>query len=73
VKKTEWFPARIKPMRHGVYETRTGADEYGDWYQYWDGKNWRATGSTVDRAYSVRAGSASTFSRVEWRGLTEKA
>lgn len=77
MKKTEWFPESVKPVRTGVYQTRTDYEKWlGDkdeWYQYWDGITWRATGTTVDRAYNVALFSSGDFSHVEWRGLTEPA
>jgi hypothetical protein len=76
-KVTEWFPADVTPVRAGVYQTRTDyekwLDDKDEWFQYWDGITWRATGTTVDRAYGNAPFSGGDFVSVEWRGLTERA
>jgi hypothetical protein len=69
MKKTEWFPANVKPVRVGVYRVEKS---FGVVWAHWNGKSW-SHGCTqrnvpadvawfYDQAYPV----------IEWRGLAEK-
>ena len=64
MKKTKWFPHKIKPVREGVYETRY----FGNGYSYWTGKKWGWEGGTPREAvvFLDRGGAAQDKS---WRGL----
>ena len=70
MKKTEWFPACIKPVRVGEYEVNRPCMPSERWAQcrmFWNGNRWQYP----DRGYT-------DFGTVhesggEWRGLTEKA
>lgn len=66
-KLTPWFPADVKPVRVGVYETRD-VSVYGSKYQCWNGKWWGCYSFDVKKAYKDRRGK-SCCQCVEWRGL----
>ena len=55
MKKTDWYPPNIKPVREGLYEV--GSDELSV-KVYWDGKHWiRGNGTELP------------LQEVCWRGL----
>lgn len=60
-KKTGWFPAHIKPVRVGWYETRNPFDyaKVSDFRWWWDGVRWT---HGPGQAYT-------TFQNRTWRGL----
>lgn len=66
---TEWYPASVKPLRVGVYETDflTRAGNFA----YWDGKLWGNSKSSP-RAANMRR-SPSPVQDKGWRGLKEPA
>jgi hypothetical protein len=70
---TDWFPADVKPVRIGVYETR---DELGAlWFNYWTGDRWSwgVTPHGIQQgAWPKKTGCASCQYR-KWRGLREPA
>lgn len=41
-KKTRWFPASVKPVRRGWYETdiATYSESLDEFRVYWTGKRW---------------------------------
>ena len=71
---TNWFKAKQKPVRIGVYPTRftvisTGKVREG--YTYWNGRAWNIQHETVENA----AKSISCFGACqnkEWWGFAEK-
>jgi hypothetical protein len=68
MKLTEWYPAHIKPVRKGVYETsRSG--RLG--YSYWTGRQW--TNQSRYAAYADRHKTWITGAnqKKNWRGLAE--
>jgi len=67
MKKTDWFPASVKPVRAGWYERDWGSmctdDEA---YDYWNGRNWfYGDGFWRSVCYSAP-------NNKKWRGLAEK-
>jgi len=69
MKKTEWYPANIKPIHKGVYETRASEDEGGDCFNYWNGACWLTTICIPSQPFTH---DASCIQDIEWRGLAEK-
>ncbi len=78
MKKTPWFPADIKPVHVGVYETkhevRPGAPE--SCFRYWDGKWWSLGARPPAMAHWLRGAFTELVSEFnvvdEWRGLADK-
>jgi hypothetical protein len=76
MKLTAWFPADVKPVHAGVYETQSPVFEYEEnWYSFWDGVQWgqsyhRLHGEAVDAAYRNRR--PTCYQDHPWRGLAEK-
>lgn len=71
-KFTPWFPHGTKPVRKGVYNTKSA---WCSWdaegaYQYWNGTQWKCTDATAAGAYRDRM-YRSDYQEVEWRGLAE--
>ncbi len=65
MKKTEWFPYNIKPVRIGVYEVWNEG-----WYAHWNGRRWGWPFENVAMAYANPSPKgASQFK--DWRGLTK--
>jgi hypothetical protein len=69
MKKTEWFPAFVRPVRAGVYEVfrpcRRGT-KFFRCFMLWDGRTWRyVSGGYSDFGSSFEAGN-------KWRGLAKK-
>lgn len=62
MKKTEWYPAHVKPVRKGWYEIDLGFKKFGD-FAYWTGKSW-SWGTGASRLFNQNR---------QWRGLTEPA
>lgn len=73
--KTDWFPASVKPVRAGLYETErfqvTDAAA-GIRLARWDGFNWRYVESTGLMPAGGRM-EMCTRDGDRWRGLTEEA
>jgi hypothetical protein len=71
MKLTPWFPAKVKPVRVGVYEIENYSSS--KWYRYWDNEHWYSGAATPNGAiaqfniYRLIA----TF-RTPWRGLAEE-
>lgn len=40
MKKTAWYPASLKPVHIGVYETDLGSAFSRFGFSYWDGNHW---------------------------------
>jgi hypothetical protein len=66
MKKTEWFPPHIKPVRKGHYECRRPGFPYTLGLDYWNGTFWC-------EARSKKPFSTSLQNTYEWRGLKEEA
>lgn len=62
---TGWFPADVKPVRIGVYQTR---DAEKTVFQMWDGHAWCLMADSVDLA-GMWFGYESINSDPTWRGL----
>lgn len=73
-KLTQWFKADIKPTRVGVYQANwlPKADTYGDWYAYWDGKEWGWMALNISEAVRVYKETDRRHKRLAWRGLAAK-
>jgi hypothetical protein len=69
-KLTDWFPADVKPVRVGVYQTRQG-EEFSDWFQFWNGTFWSESSGYVDGAFRSQGRPSEGFNEVEWRGLAQ--
>ena len=66
MKLTPWFPPEVKPVRVGVYD-------FGAWYRFWNGSDWKQGTSSVEGAYLLRHGPVSKIANhQQWRGLAEK-
>jgi hypothetical protein len=70
--KTEWYPARIKPVRNGLYETRVNSSSWPVW-SVWTGKHWSKPSTDPEWAASNLCRGESFWQNREWRGLTEPA
>jgi len=65
---TKWFPASVKPVRKGAYET--SAVSGCETYQHWNGVFWGMYAPSPERASeSAYSESVSSEQNVEWRGL----
>lgn len=71
MKLTPWFPAKVKPVRKGVYQRDYGVDGLGIEFCYWDGNRWGLFGYTPDDAKSW-AYLPTGYGKCKWRGLAEK-
>lgn len=71
MKKTSWYPANIKPVHIGVYETDLvlALDRFG--FSYWDGSYWGNQFETPERA-EVRRDMRGAQDK-PWRGLKDPA
>lgn len=65
--RTDWFPADVRPERHGAYETKN-ADHERVWFQYWNGKQWGGF-CTSPEASKRDANYRSARQFPLWRGL----
>lgn len=77
MKETEWFPADIKPVREGVYETISPVFGERGWFCYWSGKYWcQASFDSGSQARSIIHANAirirSSWQDRRWRGLAQK-
>lgn len=71
MKKTSWFPARIKPVHAGVYETKHPGIQSRSVYQHWDGEQWGYYQPSPEAAWAFRR-SRSSYQERPWRGLAQK-
>lgn len=72
-KLTPWFPANIKPVHEGVYQTKIHAGDKSGGFQYWNGFSWRFWGIDAQDAYYCKeARSGFNQGAIQWRGLTRK-
>jgi hypothetical protein len=72
-KLTPWFPADVKPVHVGLYET----DCYNTCqksYQFWNGEYWglQCFEEDIKPFFPERAKNKSRYQYVCWRGLAEK-
>lgn len=70
-----WFPAQIKPIHIGVYETEdvVAWAEGSKCFQYWSGYCWGICSSTKEfAAHPGNAKHRSLFQENSWRGLAKK-
>lgn len=72
-KLTEWFPANVKPVHVGVYETKSPVlgDDPG-WYCFWNGVDFCRAYPTPRHAVERGFGTTSQYQNREWRGLAEE-
>lgn len=78
MRKTDWFPANVKPVRVGVYEAPGFPDEPDrTYFSYFDGKGFCGQWYSPDQAMEMAATPErrehwkKSGSRVyRWRGLT---
>lgn len=68
---TPWFPADVKPVRVGVYETVQGGLEY---FNYWDGLRWHGAMGTPQDAETFATCHNPSWENApqKWRGLARK-
>lgn len=68
-KLTPWFPADVKPVHVGIYQTDAVYGRIN--YQYWTGKHWGLQGFADDfwPYLNGLAKHKSNFQNVKWRGL----
>lgn len=69
MKLTPWFPAKVKPVRAGVYEVKQ--DDMPAWYRRWDGEDWYVGGATPGWASNAIIVWDNGL-RTPWRGLAEE-
>jgi hypothetical protein len=69
-KLTPWFPADVKPVRVGVYQTKVDALPGERFYNYWDGGSWHGGESTPAVAYKHCDYQPDGVDY--WRGLSRK-
>jgi len=68
MKRTKWFPAGIKPVREGLYETRVDGSQtavWSCWKGYW-------TAASEDKHWVMQKaaiGDRSFWQQRNWRGL----
>jgi hypothetical protein len=72
MKKTEWFPADVKPYWVGVYDATYMklSGEIFTGYALWTGIHWGTSRPTVEAA--ERSWQPSEFQKKTWRGLAEQ-
>lgn len=70
---TEWFPEETKPIRDGVYQTKSKSmiipSKVG--YSFWFEGSW--SGQYKDRYRAVEHKDIHGYQDKEWRGLKEPA
>lgn len=66
---TPWFPAEVKPVHVGLYQTTFGVIKIG--WSYWDGKKW---GLEFPQKRMAKFHSPGTDGNQykKWRGLRSK-
>ena len=69
MKHTPWFPANVKPVRAGVYQSK---EPLLPWYRYWDGEYWHAGGPTPILAKSYAGVRFEETPPEPWRGIAEE-
>lgn len=71
-KLTPWFPAKVKPVHVGVYQTiQSHFPGSKTFYQFWDGQRWGFSGHTANEAFEDKR-VKSFYQDGDWRGLAEK-
>lgn len=72
-KLTPWYPARIKPVRVGVYNVSCRASEQtGQWFAYWNGERFMYYHTDPRKAYRSRATFGCGADTKSWRGLNKR-
>jgi len=74
MKLTKWFPAYIKPVRRGVYETRIDSfhNNTPGAVSRWNGKRWsHQIGKNANKIYLRDFGEAAAQNK-SWRGLAKE-
>lgn len=75
--KTNWFPPSAMPERIGVYEAEWESDnpaiDDGEWFNLWDGRNWRQGALSTNQAATQKAVMPRNVRLIRWRGLTAPA
>jgi hypothetical protein len=74
--RSVWFPAKIQPMRKGVYEvSETGYEEPKmSGYAFWDGKIWHQKCFLLDECRSqTKDRTTISYFGYSWRGLLRKS
>jgi hypothetical protein len=71
MKKTDWYPPHIKPVRRGIFETKdaTGAIRW----KYWSGYRWGWGYALISDTRRSSPLNSFASQNVQWRGLTEEA
>lgn len=69
---TPWYPARIKPLRSGVYEVRWHGDGSRWRWCYWTGSEWANTGTNKAEAAARKTWTNGAVQSKSWRGLAEE-
>ncbi len=68
-KLTGWIKGSAKPIRVGVYQTKSPAGT--QYYQHWNGSHWGLMNQSAKGAQAHR-GISSYYQNNKWRGLTTK-
>lgn len=71
MKKTDWYPRDIKPVRVGVYECewKSGRVIGGNWFNYWDGEQWSYGYGRPDISPSRAIPKKYLADLIRWRGV----
>jgi len=69
MKKTKWYPAKIKPVRIGVYERRYKNVPLSPLFCLWNGRFW-CPGS-FDKEFAAYYDSPSYTQNLPWRGIAK--
>lgn len=68
MKLTEWYPAHIKPVRVGWYDTLDNDGSYSQLRWYFDGRKWCWFHDNDIKKTKVIC----VFQKRPWRGLAQK-
>ncbi len=68
---TPWFPGHIKPVRVGLYQQLSKANQTIG-YQYWDGEQWGSWCYSPELAYEHRFYKVhKEYQNDDWRGIAK--
>ena len=73
MKKTDWFPRKIKPVHVGLYEVDLiGKDQ--PWFAFWDGKKFSYASPYIKEVIKsfIPQMKIMNHKTLAWRGLAEK-
>lgn len=75
MKKTDWYPRSIDPVRPGPYEVQIREAPVppltGAWYSWWTGRHWTMAAYTIERVLQYKDAGPTHWTITAWRGLAE--